>query len=62
MEQEAKYTVVGTVLLILIALIAGAVVWLRSTGAEVDDRSYKIYFERQSLEGLQVRSEVRMKG
>ena len=62
MEPEAKYTVVGTVLLILIALIAGAVVWLRSTGAEVDDRSYKIYFERQSLEGLQVRSEVRMKG
>ena len=62
MEPEAKYTVVGTVVLILIALIAGAVVWLRSTGGEIDDRSYKIYFERQSLEGLQPRSEVRMRG
>jgi phospholipid/cholesterol/gamma-HCH transport system substrate-binding protein len=62
MEPEAKYTLVGTVVLILIALIAGAVVWLRSTGEQIDDRSYKIYFERQSLEGLQPRSEVRMKG
>jgi phospholipid/cholesterol/gamma-HCH transport system substrate-binding protein len=48
--------------LILIALIAAAVVWLRSTGEEFDDRTYKIYFERQSLEGLQPRSEVRMRG
>jgi phospholipid/cholesterol/gamma-HCH transport system substrate-binding protein len=62
MEPEAKYTLVGTVVLILIALIAGAVVWLRSSGEQLDDRSYKIYFERQSLEGLQVRSEVRMRG
>lgn len=62
MEPEAKYTLVGTVVLILIALIAGAVVWLRSTGEQIDDRSYKLYFERQSLEGLQPRSEVRMKG
>jgi phospholipid/cholesterol/gamma-HCH transport system substrate-binding protein len=62
MEPEAKYTVVGATVLILIALIAVAVVWLRSTGEELDDRSFKIYFERQSLEGLQPRSEVRMKG
>jgi len=62
MEPEAKYTLVGTVVLVLLTLIAAAVVWLHSTGEEVDDRRYKIYFERQSLEGLQVRSEVRMKG
>ena len=62
MEPEAKYTLVGTVVLLLIALIAGVVVWLRSTGEQIDDRSYKLYFERQSLEGLQPRSEVRMKG
>jgi phospholipid/cholesterol/gamma-HCH transport system substrate-binding protein len=61
MEPEAKYTLVGTVVLILIALIAAAVVWLRSTGEEFDDRSYKLYFERQSLEGLQPRSKLRMK-
>lgn len=62
MEPEAKYTLVGTVVLILIALVAGAVVWLRTAGEQVDDQRFKIYFERQSLEGLQVRSEVRMKG
>jgi phospholipid/cholesterol/gamma-HCH transport system substrate-binding protein len=62
MEPEAKYTLVGTVVLVLLALIGAAVVWLRSTGAELDDRRYKIYFERQSLEGLQVRSEVKMRG
>jgi phospholipid/cholesterol/gamma-HCH transport system substrate-binding protein len=62
MEPEAKYTLVGTVVLILIALVAAAVVWLRTAGEQVDDQRFKIYFERQSLEGLQVRSEVRMKG
>jgi len=61
MEPEAKYTLVGTVVLILVASIAVAVVWLRSSG-EADDRRYKIYFERQSLEGLQVRSDVKMRG
>jgi phospholipid/cholesterol/gamma-HCH transport system substrate-binding protein len=62
MEPEAKYTLVGTVVLILIALVAAAVVWLRTAGEQVDDQRFKIYVERQSLEGLQVRSEVRMKG
>lgn len=61
MEPEAKYTLVGTVVLILIASIAAALFWLRSSG-EADDKRYKIYFERQSLEGLQVRSDVKMRG
>lgn len=62
MEPEARYTLVGTVVLILIASIAAAAVWLRSTGEEADDKRYKIYFERQSLEGLQIRGEVKMRG
>lgn len=62
MEPEAKYTLVGTVVLVLVALIAAALVWLRSTGEERDDKRYKIYFKRQSLEGLQIRSEVKMRG
>ena len=32
MEPEAKYTVVGTAALILIALVAAAVVWLSASG------------------------------
>lgn len=62
MEPEAKYTLVGTVVMVLLALIAGAVVWLKSTGGQRDDMPYKIYFARQSLEGLQIRSDVKMKG
>ena len=62
MEPEARYALVGTVVLVLVGLIAAALVWLRGTADQADDRRYKIYFERQSLEGLQVRSEVRMKG
>jgi phospholipid/cholesterol/gamma-HCH transport system substrate-binding protein len=61
MEPEAKYTLVGAVVLILLASITAAFIWLRSSG-EADDRRYKIYFERQSLEGLQVRSDVKMRG
>jgi len=62
MEPEAKYTLVGTAVLVLLALIAMAVVWLKSTSGQRDDVPYKIYFARQSLEGLQIRSDVTMKG
>jgi len=62
MEPEAKYTVVGAAVLILLAAMAVAAVWLKSTGGQGDDVPYKIYFARQSLEGLQIRSDVKMKG
>jgi phospholipid/cholesterol/gamma-HCH transport system substrate-binding protein len=62
MEPEARYTLVGTAVLVLLALLIGAVAWLAASGQGTDVRSYKIYFTRQSLEGLEVRSDVRMKG
>ncbi len=62
MEPEARYTLVGTVVLVLVAAIAVAIVWLRSTTGEGNDVPFKIYFERQSLEGLQIRSDVKMQG
>jgi phospholipid/cholesterol/gamma-HCH transport system substrate-binding protein len=62
MEPEARYTLVGVVVLLLAGLLAGAVVWLRSSGEGADARQYKIYFERQSLEGLELRSNVTMRG
>ena len=62
MEPEARYTLVGTAVLILVALVVAAVLWLRSSGGGGADRQYKIYFVNQSLEGLEVRSDVRMRG
>ncbi len=62
MEPEAKYTMVGASVLVLLALLTGAIVWLASSSRGTDVQRYTIYFARQSLEGLQVRSDVRMKG
>lgn len=62
MEPEARYTLVGAAVLILVALLAGAVVWLKSSGEGANAHRYKIYFERQSLEGLEPRSYVTMRG
>jgi phospholipid/cholesterol/gamma-HCH transport system substrate-binding protein len=62
MEPEAKYTLVGVAVLVLAGLVAAAVVWLRSSGEGAGALQYKIYFERQSLEGLELRSYVTMRG
>lgn len=62
MESEAKYTLVGSAVLVLLALIVVAAVWLKGAGSNRDDLSFKIYFANQSLEGLQIRSDVKMQG
>jgi len=62
MEPEAKYTVVGASVLVLVMLLAASVVWLRSSGAHKDARAYEIYFVRQSLGGLRPRGDVLMRG
>jgi len=61
-EPEAKYTLVGASVIVLLSLLAAAVVWLLASGQKEDIQNYTIYFTRQSLEGLEVRSDVRMKG
>lgn len=62
MEPEAKYTLVGATVLVLLALITVAAIWLKDAGGERGDVPFKIYFARQSLEGLQIRSDVKMQG
>jgi len=62
MEPEARYTTIGAVLLLLTAAAVGLFVWLSSSGNASDFRFYMIYFERQSLEGLQVGGDVSMRG
>ena len=62
MEPEARYSLVGTVVLMLLAALAAGIVWLAASGNQRDTRPFRVYFAKQSLEGLDVRSDVRMKG
>ena len=62
MEPDTRYTVIGAVVLALVAAAVFGYLWLSSSGRESDFRYYTIYFERQSLEGLQVGANVNMRG
>ncbi len=62
MEPDTRYTVIGAVVLALVAAATFGFLWLSSTGRGSDFRFYTIYFERQSLEGLQVGANVNMRG
>ncbi len=61
MESDARYAWVGAAILALAGLLATAVWWLQGgEGQEV--KRYLVYFQNQSLEGLQINSDVRMQG
>jgi phospholipid/cholesterol/gamma-HCH transport system substrate-binding protein len=62
MEPKAHEAWVGGAVLGLLVLLVASFLWLLSTGQRRDERLYRIYFARQSLEGLQARSDVRMRG
>ena len=61
MEPEGRYTIIGVLLLVLIACTVWAGIWLTGqVGGAM--RNYTIYFERQSLRGLQIGGEVNARG
>jgi phospholipid/cholesterol/gamma-HCH transport system substrate-binding protein len=62
MEPETRYTTIGAVLLALLAAAFSMFVWLSSSGRASDYRYYMVYFQRQSLEGLQIGGDVNMRG
>jgi phospholipid/cholesterol/gamma-HCH transport system substrate-binding protein len=62
MEAESKYTYVGLALIVLVAALVAAVVWLNRVGTRADFNFYTIYFERQPLDGLQIGGDVDMRG
>ncbi|HQY27815.1 MAG TPA: MlaD family protein [Burkholderiaceae bacterium] len=62
MEPEARYTVVGAIVLALVAAVSVAYVWLAHGGGAASYRFYEIHFENQTLDGLQLGSEVNMRG
>lgn len=61
MESDARYVWVGGVVLALALLFAGSVYWMRG-GDSGEVKRYLVYFKNQSLEGLQINSDVRMQG
>jgi len=62
MEPDTRYTVIGAVVLALAAAAVFGFLWLGSSGRDSDFRFYAVYFEQQSLEGLQVGAPVNMRG
>jgi phospholipid/cholesterol/gamma-HCH transport system substrate-binding protein len=62
MEPEARFTAIGAILLALLLAAATATVWLTRSGPRSEFRYYTIYFEHQSLQGLQVGGDVEIRG
>lgn len=62
MESDARYAWVGAGLLGLVVILAAGLYWLTGGADDTIMKRYLVYFERQSLEGLQINSSVRMQG
>ena len=62
METEGRYTLVGVLVLLVVALMTLSVVWLTGAADRIAYQSYTIYFKQQSLDGLAVGSAVKMRG
>jgi phospholipid/cholesterol/gamma-HCH transport system substrate-binding protein len=61
MESDARYAWVGLAVVTLMVAIAAGFYWLRG-GNEQEVSRFTVYFQNQSLEGLQLNSNVRMQG
>lgn len=62
MEPELRHTWIGAGLLLLVAALAGTLLWLNGAGAGANYQLYEIVFARQSLDGLETGSSVSMRG
>jgi phospholipid/cholesterol/gamma-HCH transport system substrate-binding protein len=62
MEAEARYTWVGAGVLLLVAALVTAVLWLRNVGSAADFKHYVIYFETQPVDGLEIGAAVLLRG
>jgi phospholipid/cholesterol/gamma-HCH transport system substrate-binding protein len=62
MEAEARYTLVGSVVIIVAALVVLATLWIAGKAEGIAYNHYTIYFRGQSMDGLDVDSAVKMRG
>ena len=62
MDTHPRYTLVGMIVVIIIALLTLWISWLWKGGSKEKSDFYAIYFRNQSLSGLQIDSIVTMRG
>jgi phospholipid/cholesterol/gamma-HCH transport system substrate-binding protein len=62
MEAEARYAWVGIAVLAMVALLVAGLYWLTGNLDRQAVKRYVVYFQKQSLEGMQINSDVRMQG
>jgi phospholipid/cholesterol/gamma-HCH transport system substrate-binding protein len=62
METEGRYTLVGILVLGVVAAMTLAIVWLGGVADTIAYQTYTVYFRQQSLDGLAVGSPVKMRG
>lgn len=61
MESDARYAWVGLAVVTLALAMAAGFYWLKG-GNKAEVNRFTVYFQNQSLEGLQLNSDVRMQG
>jgi phospholipid/cholesterol/gamma-HCH transport system substrate-binding protein len=62
MEAEARYTLVGAVVIAVVTSIVLFTLWIAGMADDIAYRHYTIYFRSQSMDGLDVDSAVKMRG
>ena len=62
MEAEARYTLVGVLVMAVVLALGATIVWLVGGAGSYDYLRYAVYFRHQSMDGLNVDSSVRLKG
>lgn len=62
MEAEARYTLVGAVVLVVAAMCVLAILWIAGKTDDMAYRYFTIYFRSQSMDGLDIDSAVKMRG
>ncbi len=62
MEAEARYTLVGVLVMAVVLALGAVVVWLVGGARGYDYLRYAVYFQHQSMDGLNVDSPVRLRG
>ena len=62
MEAEARYTWVGAIVVSLVAALIACVIWLKNVGGDAEFARYLIYFQSQSLDGLEIGADVNLLG